>query len=141
MEEMAAGPAGAGMDDGGAGPGSDERLAGLEAQLRETRLRLEVERAARRLGAVDEEAVWRLMDRGGVSWDAEGAPLNAGELVGRVVRERPYLLASPGGAGNPARSDGRGLRPDDLRGMTAAAINANWPAVQQALRGHREGGA
>ena len=110
----------------------------LEARLREVTFAAEASRAARALGLVDEEAAVRLLDRSGVELDAAGKPTNLEALLADMARKRPWLAGQPPApastAANPALPR-PGLTRDDVRRMTAEQINANWDAVQAALRG------
>jgi hypothetical protein len=71
------------------------RAERLESENRETRLRIEVERAARKLGAVDDEAVVALVDRGQLEVDADGRPTNAERVVKELLEKRPFLKGDP----------------------------------------------
>ncbi len=75
-----------------------KRLAELEAQSqrfdadkRDLQARLTVEREARKLGVIDEDAAYRLLDSSKLKFDDDGRPTNAGDLLKELVRERPYL--------------------------------------------------
>ena len=96
-----------------------KRLAELEAAAqrfdadkRDLQARLTVEREARKLGVIDEDAAYRLLDSSKLKFDDDGRPTNAGDLLKDLVKERPYLSgqapqANPGtSATNPARSRG-----------------------------------
>ncbi|MBC8140011.1 MAG: hypothetical protein H7Y38_01070 [Armatimonadetes bacterium] len=107
---------------------AEKKVAAAEATLRETYLRLDVERAARKLSIVDEDAAFRLMDTGAVKFDANGKPQNVEALLAELVKAKPYLAGEPGGSGgsptNPARPRGGGLTRDALAKMTAKQIAA-----------------
>lgn len=134
---------------------AEARVAELEAaraawlaERRELRARQAVDRQARRLGVVDEDAAWRLLAPDALAYDAAGAPTNVEEALRALVAERPWLVrggapgpegtAGPetGGAWSGVPGTGRGaqLLLEALRRMSPDEINANWPSVQSALR-------
>ncbi|MCC6727894.1 MAG: hypothetical protein IT208_00985 [Chthonomonadales bacterium] len=124
-------------EGGGKAPRPEGEAWRLERE--ELLTRLEVERHARRLGLVDEEAAWRLLDAAAVERDAAGRPTNVEALLREMARARPWLAAAepPGGgvsAANPAGGRGVRLSRDEIRRMTPEQINANWAAVQAALQ-------
>jgi hypothetical protein len=132
------------MPDAAPPPASDDALAAalareadLQDQLREALFAAEAARAARELGLVDEDAAVRLLDRAAVQTGDDGRPVNLPALLADMARKRPWLAggtAEPATAANPAASRRR-LTRDDVRRMTADEINADWDAVQIALRG------
>jgi small-conductance mechanosensitive channel len=114
-----------------------ERAAQEAARrLRERTIRAEVRLAAQAAGIVDPEAAYRLLDLDQVQLDDDGEPVNIPALIARLVKEKPYLQARPGG-GSPAGNPGSGrpavLSLEDVRRMTPEQINANWEAVQAAI--------
>lgn len=122
-----------------------------QSERRELLTRMEIERLARKLNIVDEEAAYRLMDLAGVEYDQQsGKPTNVEKLLQELAKARPYLVAQQGtdkgsgGSGTGAQGGsaanggtGRGatLTIDQIKGMTRDQINANWDAVQKALAG------
>lgn len=106
------------------------KVTAAEARLRETLTRLEIERAARRLSIVDEDAAYRLLDQGKIEYDSNGAPTNVGSLLDALVKAKPYLVGSGdggsgGGSSNPGRGRGAGdLTRADLAKMTPSQIAA-----------------
>jgi predicted phage gp36 major capsid-like protein len=126
-----------------------ERARAAEERARSLEVRLQVERCARRAGVVDEDAAYRLMDLQELEYDAAGRPANVEELMQRLLEARPWLrrggagpdgapAAGPGAAGaspaNPPRDAVRSMSRDAIRRMTPDQINANWEAVEAALR-------
>lgn len=114
------------------------RQAEERAQMLETRLI--IERCARRAGIVDEEAAFQLLDLGRLERDADGRPTNIEPLLADLVQRRPWLRSAsqqtptePTPA-NPSRDTVRRLTRDAIRRMTPEQINANWEAVEAALR-------
>ena len=73
------------------------------ALAKEAALRIEVERQARRLNIVDEDAAYQLLDKGAVVFDSAGKATNVETLLKALIAARPYLAGEqkPGGGGNP----------------------------------------
>lgn len=130
------------------------RLSELEArektwqsERQELTTQAEVERLARRLGIVDEDAAAKLLDRSKLTFDASGKPENAEELLNALVAAKPWLKGAqvpasspepeptiPASPANPAKpGGGRPLTLEDVRRMTRDQIQANWPQVEAAL--------
>lgn len=108
---------------------ANARATKLEAQHREIRLHSEIERAARKLGAVDEEAVIALLDKGQLELDDDGKPTNAEKVVKDLLEKRSYLKSdgtktkgepipnTPRGGGNGAGGSERVEKTkEELRG-------------------------
>jgi len=117
-----------------------------QARAGELELRLNVERKARKLGIVDEEAAFALMDKTKVVYGDDGR-LDAASVetaLAGLLQERKWLkgreipeipVVSPTNAQKP---EARGvLTLKDVEGMTSEQINDRWEEVQQALRSGR----
>lgn len=106
------------------------KVTAAEAKLRETLTKLEIERAARKLSIVDEDAAYRLLDASKIEYDKEGQPTNIGALLDALVKAKPYLVGSSdggsgGGSSNPGRGRGAGdFTRADLAKMTPSQIAA-----------------
>jgi hypothetical protein len=107
------------------------KVSAAEQKLRDTLTRLEIERAARKLSIVDEDAAFRLLDASKIEFDKDGQPTNVSSLLEALVKAKPYLVeasgggGSGGGASNPGRGRGAGeLTRADLAKMTPAQIAA-----------------
>jgi len=117
-----------------------EKLANeREAGLKSTTLRLNVEREARKLNIVDEDAAYRLIDQSRVEFDGSGNPSNVAALLTELTKSKPWLLAQPGAgsssgsAGNPDRSGQRGsLTIAQLKQMTPKQVAALDPKMVDA---------
>ena len=79
------------------------RLKELETQQQtwqrerqELLTRQEVERQARKLNLVDEEAAYRLLDTASIEYDASGKPSNVDALLAQMAESRPWLKGSAG---------------------------------------------
>lgn len=81
---------------------AEARATTLEAQLKETRLRGDIERAARKLSIQDEDAAYRLLDLDQVTFDDAGKPTNIEKLLSDLAKAKPYLVAASGSGGSPA---------------------------------------
>ncbi len=116
----------------------DAELARQEAQ--ELRLRLHVERQARRLGIVDEEAALALLDRSALEYDDRGNPTNLEAALRNLLKAKPYLAQvgniSAGSPMNPARPH-TSLNIEDIKRMSPEEINRRWDEVQQVLANSR----
>jgi transposase len=86
---------------------------GAQTALQEARLENAVLVAAHKAGAVDTDAVYRLLDREGVEFDSQGRPHGVEAAVKALLKERPYLArttgSADGGAGNGNGRQGGGL--------------------------------
>lgn len=80
-----------------------KQLADLEAEKKtmadERRalvLRTEIERAAQKLGVVDTEAAYKLLDLSTLELDAAGAPQDVEKALKALLIKKPYLVAGTG---------------------------------------------
>jgi hypothetical protein len=73
---------------------AERKARGLEEQLRTSGLRLAVEREGRKVGLVDTDAAFRLLDRDAIAYDTDGAPSNVGALLANLVKAKPYLAGA-----------------------------------------------
>ncbi|NLH99265.1 MAG: hypothetical protein GX446_07205 [Chthonomonadales bacterium] len=128
------------MEDDGALPESvhaaEERARSAEERARWLEVRLEVERCARQMGIVDEDAAFRLLDRDRIECDETGRPANVERLLAELAEQRPWLVRSDSAPSvtNPPRDGFRTLSLSAIRRMTPDEINDNWEAIQAALR-------
>jgi hypothetical protein len=110
--------------------------AAREAELKDTKLRIEIERQARKLGIVDEDAAYRLMDTGKVEYSEDGKAKNVDALLGDLVKSKPYLVGATGGdsATNAARSRGGKYSLQAIRTMSKEEILADYDNVRASLK-------
>lgn len=89
-------------------------IAARDSTLRTIRIRSEVERQARTLGIVDEDAAYRLLDLDALTFDEDGKPTNAEKLLKALLEAKPYLKAPEQGTrpGVPATPRPNGQTPD-----------------------------
>jgi hypothetical protein len=108
-------------------------------QIRAANLRMAIEREARKLAIVDEDAAFRLLDLAAVQYDAASTPTNIEPLLRALVAKRPYLVGQAGGNSgsltNPARGGNAKLTLDDIRKMGPEEINRRWDEVQRVMAG------
>lgn len=92
-----------------------------EAELKQERLERTVEREARKLNIVDEDAALRLLDSSKIAFDDAGKPTNVNALLEQLVKDKPYLVAPAGGGspGNPPRGGGAAKTATEI-------IDAEW---------------
>lgn len=81
----------------------ERQQAEWDRQRQETVLRYETMLAAQRLGIIDPDAAWRLLDLSSVEYDDEGNPTNIEAVLRGLVQKRPWLAGqSAMPASNPA---------------------------------------
>lgn len=113
-------------------------------------LQMSVERAARKLGIVDEEAAFALMDKSKVSYGDDGRPDadTVQAALDALLTAKPWLKPAPAApaapqapslkTANPGKTPIAGaLTQEDLRRMTQEEINARWDEVQATLKAGR----
>jgi Phage minor structural protein GP20 len=66
-------------------------VATRDTKLRDLTLAQEVFKQAKKLDIVDEDAAFRLMDKGQVVYDEAGRPTNIDDLLTALVEDKPYL--------------------------------------------------
>lgn len=89
----------------------EAKHATFESERQTLQLQMQVERMARQLGIVDEDAAYKLLDTSSIKWQ-DGKPIGVDEALKSLVESKPYLVASaqsgpviPGvAATNPPRS-------------------------------------
>ena len=91
------------------------RLKELEAeatafklQRQELSLQMQIERQARKMGILDEDAAVKLLDRSMITFDDDGKPAGVEAALQQLTQQRPYMVnqAANGqnfSASNPAR--------------------------------------
>ncbi|MBX6770875.1 MAG: phage scaffolding protein [Chloroflexi bacterium] len=96
-----------------------KRLAELEREQalwqrerQERTLKYETMLAASRLGIVDPEAAYRLLDMSNLEFDEDGSPKNLEQALKDLLKAKPYLAGQPvvtaGSPTNPATGQQRG---------------------------------
>lgn len=104
----------------------------IQSQMQELRVRQEVYNQASRINVVDPDAASKLIDWSEIDYDEKGAPTNINDLVKRLVKDKPYLIApqqrqvaNSGGATNPSRTQtvnaGTAITEDFIASLTPDA--------------------
>jgi hypothetical protein len=57
-----------------------------------------------KLGIVDPDAAYRLLDKGAIEYGDDGKPTNTEALLVAMLKERPYLAGTGSSAMNPAKT-------------------------------------
>jgi len=111
----------------------ERQQAEYERERQERTLKYEIMLAANKLGIVDADAAYKLLDLAQVEYADDGTPKNLDRVLASLVKARPYLVGGGSGTSttNPARQ--ATLTMDTIRRMTPDEINKNWDAVQAAL--------
>jgi hypothetical protein len=107
----------------------EKALESRDARVRESALRSEVVTAAQRLGIVDPDAAFRLLDTDGLDYDEDKAHWDGvDDALRSLAQERPWLttLPSSGGGANPSNPSRprSSLTIDQLKKMTLAEVQA-----------------
>lgn len=89
-------------------------------KARDRAIKSAVKLAAIKLNAVDEDAVYALLDRSKVDLDDDGEPTNAEALVTALLKDKPFLVKPEGtnAGGTPPGQRGNGHQPktrDDIK--------------------------
>lgn len=119
----------------------ESRESSLQQAVRERTLRYEVAVHAQKLGIVDADAAFRLMDQQALEFDEEGAPTNTEKVLGQMLKTRPYLQASAGPPPVPGTTNGasRARGPEGARIYKASELSdtaffqANRADIQRAM--------
>ncbi len=96
-----------------------ERADGLEKKLAEAAIaqktlatQTEVANTATRLGIVDPDAAYKLLDKGAIEYGDNGKPVNVEVLLQGLLKDKPYLGGGGASPANPQkRRDGDGDDP------------------------------
>ena len=75
---------------------AEQKLAAAEQRAADLALRMAVERAARKLGFIDEDDAYRLLDREAVE-DKDGEPANVEDLLKALAKAKPHLVKAEDG--------------------------------------------
>ncbi len=107
---------------------AQERAAALEKEketlLASQRIKMaqyDVAVKAAKLGIVDPDAAYRLMDQGKIEFDDAGSPTNTELLLQALVKSKPYLVGSGSSAMNPAKT-GNNIDPITIAARKAAGL-------------------
>jgi len=73
----------------------EAKLADLERDRQERTLKYEVKLKASKLGVVDPDAAWKLLDPAALEFDEDGNPTNIEDALKALIKEKPYLAREP----------------------------------------------
>lgn len=107
----------------------------LQAQIRERTVRYEIAVASQKLGIVDPDAAYRLLDRDALEFDDAGEPTNTERVLTALLKARPFLQAAAGPpvVSGTTNSASRARGPEGARIYRASELSD--PAF---FRAHRE---
>ena len=74
-----------------------------QGKQKETAAQYDVALKAAKLGIVDPDAAWKLLDKSALEYGADDKPLNTELLLQGMLKDKPYLAGSGSSAGNPAK--------------------------------------
>lgn len=90
---------------------AQERAAQLEKEReswqgrqKETAAQYDVALKAAKLGIVDPDAAWKLLDKSALQYDADDNPSNTEQLLQALLKDKPYLAGGGSSAMNPGKS-------------------------------------
>jgi len=102
---------------------AEERATKIEAEAREIRVRAALVAEAAKPGRniVDIDAAIALLDRDALDLDADGNPTNIASAMDSLLKAKPFLVASDGGADLGARDPGgiKQVTEAEYRAMTS----------------------
>jgi len=115
----------------------EAKLAELERERQERTLQYEVKLRAAKLGIVDPDAAWRLVDLAAIEFNEDGIPLNIEDVLKDLLKAKPYLRGTPAappmGATNPERKRSTNLTRESLKKMSPEEINQHWEEISRFL--------
>jgi len=119
---------------------ADQERAITERDQREqeTKIRMATVSAAARLGFADPDDAVKLLDRSALAFDEAGAPTNVSDLLGALLKAKPYYASSaarPSGSMDLGTTGKPAYTADDLAKMTPAQIADKWPEIMAATGG------
>ena len=94
----------------------ERQQADHERERQEWALRRAVDTAAAKLGIIDADAAYKLLDLAELEFAESGAPKNLDKALANLVKARPYLVAAPTvSTTNPARTSVQAETEQDKR--------------------------
>lgn len=117
---------------------AQERAAELEKQLsaaaeaqKAMAMQTDITAKAAKLGIVDPDAAFKLLDKGAIEYGDDGRPKNTEALLMAMLKERPYLAGTGSSVTNPGKD--RTYTREEIEKMTPEQINKNWDAIKSYL--------
>ena len=111
----------------------DKQLQALMDKQKELMIQNGVATVATKLGIIDPDAAYRLMDKSAIDFDENGQAKNVEALLVSMLKERPYLAGTGASAMNPGKT--RRYSREEIERMSPAEINKNWDAIKDYLEG------
>ena len=113
----------------------EKRLEQAAAAQKALAMQSDIVALSAKLGIVDADAAYRLIDKGSIEFDANGKPTNTEALLNDLLKAKPYLVGAGTSAMNPGRA--RKFSRDEIEKMSPAEINKNWDAIKDSLESGR----
>ena len=113
----------------------EKRLEQAAAAQKALAMQSDIVALSAKLGIVDADAAYRLLDKGAIEFDANGKPTNTEALLNDLLKAKPYLAGAGTSAMNPGRA--RKFSRDEIEKMSPAEINKNWDAIKDSLESGR----
>lgn len=108
---------------------AQERAAQLEKQLADAAekqkalmTQSDITAKAAKLGIIDPDAAYRLLDTSKLEYDEAGQPTNSEALLTGLLKDKPYLAGGGASAMNPAKSSGNQKDPITIAARKAAGL-------------------
>jgi len=109
---------------------AQERAAQLEKQLADAAekqkalmTQSDITAKAAKLGIIDPDAAYKLLNRSELEYGDDGAPTNTETLLVALLKEKPYLAGGGASAMNPAKSSGNQKDPILTAARKAAGLS------------------
>jgi len=109
---------------------AQERAAELEKQLADAAEKQkalmtqnDIAAKAAKLGIIDPDAAYKLLNRSELEYGDDGAPTNTETLLVALLKEKPYLAGGGASAMNPAKSSGNQKDPILTAARKAAGLS------------------
>lgn len=109
---------------------AQERAAELEKQLADAAekqkalmTQSDITAKAAKLGIIDPDAAYKLLNRSELEYGDDGAPTNTETLLVALLKEKPYLAGGGASAMNPAKSSGNQKDPILTAARKAAGLS------------------
>jgi len=116
---------------------AQERAAQLEKQLADAAekqkalmTQSDITAKAAKLGIIDPDAAYRLLDTSKLEYDEAGQPTNSEALLTALLKDKPYLAGSGSSAMNPAKKQQQTFTREQIEKMSPEQINKNWESIK-----------
>ncbi len=107
-----------------------------ERERQERTVKYEIRLAAQKMGVIDDDAAYRLLDPAALEFDDDGMPTNTERVLKDLIARRPYLVGGgSSSAANPVTQRAGRLTLEDVKKMSQDEINKRWEEVSAVLEG------